>query len=322
MHHHHHHHGHDHHHHHHDLELSDVNRALVFGIILNVIFVVIEVLAGLWYQSLALLSDAGHNFSDVIALVMALVAFKLLEIAPTEKYTYGYRKTTILAALVNGILLLLAVVMILWESLGRWIDPVPIDGQTTAIVAGIGILINGFTAWLFVKDKDKDLNLKGAYLHMLADTMVSAGVVISGLVIWGTNWYLIDTIMSLVIVVMIFLSTWSLFKESMTLILDGVPREIDFNAIKEKIETKNGVVTLHHMHIWALSTTENAMTAHIVVEATLGFEEITALKKDIKHVFLHENIAHITLETEREGEDCDEIECNHSTNDHHHHHHH
>ena len=154
-------HGHGHHHHHHDLKLADVNRALVIGIVLNIIFVVLEIAAGLWYNSLALLSDAGHNFSDVIALVIALGAFKLLSIQPNNNYTYGYRKTTIWAALLNAILLLVAVGAILWESFARWFNPVEVDGVTTAMVAGVGIIINGITAWLFVKDKDKDLNIKG-----------------------------------------------------------------------------------------------------------------------------------------------------------------
>ena len=196
--------GHDHHdHHHHELKISEVSRALVIGIVLNVIFVLLETITGFWYNSLALLSDAGHNFSDVIALVMALTAFKLLSIQPTKEYTYGYRKTTIWAALINALLLMVAVGMILWKSVDRWMNPVEVEGVTTALIAGVGIIINGLTAWLFVKGKDKDLNIRGAYLHMLADTLVSVGVVFSGLVIWQTNWFWVDTITSWVIVFMI-----------------------------------------------------------------------------------------------------------------------
>lgn len=317
-------HGHGHHHHHHDLQLSDVNRALVIGIVLNIIFVVVEVIAGWWYNSLALLSDAGHNFSDVIALVVALAAFKLLSIKPNNQYTYGYRKTTIWAALFNAILLLVAVGAILWESVERALNPVDVDGVTTALVAGVGIIINGLTAWLFVKDKDKDLNIKGAYLHMLADTLVSVGVVISGLLIMATEWYVIDTIMSWIIVAVILISTWQLFKDSLKLSLDGVPSGIDIPAIKEKLIAIEGIKSVHHIHVWALSTTENAMTAHLVLPNEGTLETASAAKKQIRHLLEHENIQHVTLELEKEAEDCSAEDCTivveGESHDGHHHH--
>jgi cobalt-zinc-cadmium efflux system protein len=296
-------------HDHEHLTISSVNRAFIIGIGLNILFVIIEVMAGLWYDSLALLSDAGHNFSDVIALVVALLAFKLLDITPNKHYTYGYRKTTILAALGNAILLLVAVVMIVWESIARFQEPVPVDGSTTALVAGIGILINGFTAWLFLRDKDKDLNIRGAYLHMLADTLVSVGVVLSGLAIWFTQWYWIDTLMSLVIVAVILMSTWKLFTESVKLSLDGVPSTLDSEQIEQTIMAAKGIVAVHHLHIWALSTTENALTAHLVVASDCTFEQIALIKKDIRHRLSHKNIQHVTLEVEREGEGCLEPIC-------------
>lgn len=296
-------------HQHEHLTLSTVNRAFIIGIGLNVIFVIIEVLAGFWYDSLALLSDAGHNFSDVIALVIALLAFKLLAIAPNQNYTYGYRRTTILAALANAVLLLVAVGMILWESVERLQNPVEVDGYTTAIVAGIGILINGFTAWLFLKDKEKDLNIKGAYLHMLADTLVSVGVVISGLVILFTQWYWVDTVMSWIIVAVIFISTWNLLKDSIKLSLDGVPSHLDAAMIKEQMAAVEGVVAVHHLHVWGLSTTESALTAHLVVQAASTFEQVALIKKDIKHQLSHKNIQHVTLEVEREGEGCPDPTC-------------
>lgn len=277
-------------HQHEHLTLSTINRAFIIGIGLNVIFVIIEILAGFWYDSLALLSDAGHNFSDVIALVIALLAFKLLAIAPNQNYTYGYRRTTILAALANAVLLLVAVGIILWESVERLQNPVEVDGYTTAIVAGIGILINGFTAWLFLKDKEKDLNIKGAYLHMLADTLVSVGVVISGLVILFTQWYWVDTVMSWIIVAVIFVSTWNLLKDSIKLSLDGVPSHLDAAIIKEQMSTVEGVVAVHHLHVWGLSTTESALTAHLVVQAGASFEQVNLIKKDIKHQLSHKNI--------------------------------
>jgi cobalt-zinc-cadmium efflux system protein len=314
--------GHEHHdHHHHELKISDVSRALVFGIILNIIFVIVETITGFWYDSLALLSDAGHNFSDVIALVLALAAFKLLSIQPTKEYTYGYRKTTIWAALANAVLLLVAVGMILWASVDRWMHPVEVDGVTTALIAGVGIVINGLTAWLFVKDKDKDLNIKGAYLHMLADTLVSVGVVFSGLVIWQTNWYWVDTITSWVIVLMILLSTWGLLKDSIRLSLDGVPKEIDGSKLRVQILKIKGVLSMHHTHIWALSTTENAMTAHLVIDRTCTFDDAATIKQEIRHFLTHENIQHVTLELEKEGETCSAKDCNIVSEQEIHHHH-
>lgn len=314
--------GHHHHdHHHHELKLSEVNRALVFGIVLNIIFVILEAITGFWFDSLALLSDAGHNFSDVIALVMALAAFKVLSIQPTKEYTYGYRKTTIWAALINALLLLVAVVMILWKSVDRWLSPVEVDGLTTALIAAVGIIINGLTAWLFVKDKDKDLNIKGAYLHMLADTLVSVGVVFSGLMIWQTGWYWVDTLASWVIVIMILLSTWSLLKDSIRLSLDGVPKEIDSSKLSEQILNIKGVISMHHTHIWALSTAENAMTAHLVIDKACSFDDAATIKKDIRHLLQHENIQHVTLELEKEGEQCLEKDCKIISEQEIHHHH-
>jgi len=314
--------GHDHHdHHHHELKLSEVSRAFVIGIVLNVIFVLLEAATGFWYDSLALLSDAGHNFSDVIALVMALAAFKLLSIKPTKEYTYGYRKTTIWAALINALLLMGAVGMILWKSVDRWMNPVEVDGVTTAFIAGIGIIINGLTAWLFVKGKDKDLNIRGAYLHMLADTLVSVGVVFSGLMIWQTNWYWVDTVTSWVIVLMILLSTWSLLKDSIRLSLDGVPKEIDSSKIRAHILTIKGVRSMHHIHIWALSTTENAMTVHLVIDKICTFDDAANIKHEIRHFLEHQNIQHVTLELEKEGEKCSAKNCTIISEQEIHHHH-
>lgn len=312
-----------HHHHHHEIKKEDISKALIIGIILNLVFVVAELIAGFFYGSLALLSDAGHNFSDVISLVMALGAFKLLSIAPNRNYTYGYRKTTIWAALLNALILLLAVGMIGWESIDRWANPIVIDGKIAAAVAGLGIIINGFTAWLFVKDKDKDLNIKGAYLHMLADTLVSAGVVVSSLVILWTDWYWMDTLMSWLIIVLIVFSTWNLLKESIRLSLDGVPSTIDVFAIQSKIEKMEGVVSLHHIHLWGLSTSENAFTAHLVIGKEATFEEAAVIKSNVKHLLEHENIQHVTLEIEKESEDCPTIDCTiiSEAEGHHHHHH-
>ena len=298
-----------HHHHHHEIRQQDMGKTLILGIVLNLGFVVVELVAGLYYGSLALMSDAGHNFSDVIALLMALVAFKLLSIAPNKQYTYGYRKTTIWAALFNALILLFAVAMIGWESLQRWSNPMVIDGKVSAIVAGIGIFVNGFTAWLFVHDKDKDINIKGAYLHMMADMMVSVGVVLSGLLILFTDWYWIDTLMSWIIIVLIVYGTWSLLKESVRLGLDGVPSSIDMLQIQAKIEKVDGVLSVHHIHLWGLSTTENAFTAHLVIDNDVTFGQAASIKKTVKHLLDHEDIQHVTLEIEKELEKCAAQDC-------------
>ena len=181
--------GHDHHHH---LPVDHLNRAFVLGIVLNLVFVCVEFGAGLWFDSVALISDAGHNLSDVVSLVLSLIAFRLARVKPTASYTYGYRKSTVLVSLLNACILLVAVGVILVESVRKLYDPQPVDGDSIAWVAGIGIVINAFTAWLFIRDKEKDLNVKGAYLHMAADTLVSVGVLVSGIVIRLTGWYAID----------------------------------------------------------------------------------------------------------------------------------
>ena len=315
------------HHHDHGADLSrdSLDRTFIIGIVINLLFVVVEVVAGWQYDSLALLSDAGHNFSDVLALLMALVAFKLLSIAPSSNYTYGYRRTTILAALANAILLLVAVGIIFWESIERIQQPSMVDGTVTAVVAGLGILVNGFTAWLFVKDKDQDLNVEGAYLHMLADTLVSVGVVLSGGLIALTQWYWIDTVTSWVIATIILLSTWRLFKDSLRLSLDGVPSGIEVAELIQEIEALPLVQSFHHVHVWGLSTVENALTAHLVVDTDCTFEQVATLKQSIKHQLLHKGIQHITLEIEREGETCGATACEviqQGMDAHHHHHHH
>jgi cobalt-zinc-cadmium efflux system protein len=316
------HHHHHHHHHHHEIRSEDLGKSLVFGIVLNLLFVAVELIAGLHYGSLALLSDAGHNFSDVIALLLALVALKLLSVAPNKQYTYGYRKTTIWAAFFNALILFFAVGMIGWESLSRWSNPLVIDGKVSAVVAALGVLINGFTAWLFVQGKDKDINIKGAYLHMLSDMMVSVGVVLSGLIILITGWYWVDTLMSWIIIILIVYPTWGLLKESARLALDGVPTGIDVSLIHSNIEKIDGVLSIHHVHLWALSTTENAFTAHLIIAKDATFEQAAHLKSQIKHMLEHENIQHVTLEIEKELEVCTAVDCTIVSDKESHHHQH
>lgn len=297
------------HHHHHTPELTNVNRAFIIGIVLNSLFVIIEFGAGFYWNSLALISDAGHNLSDVASLIIALLAFRLAKLKSNQTFTYGYRKTTVLASLINAVILLIAIGSIAVESIQRLQDPQAVEGNSVAIVAGVGIVINSLTAFFFFKDKESDLNIKGAYLHMAADALVSLGVVIAGIVIHYTNWYWLDTAVSLAIVVVIFFSTWNLLKESVILSLEGVPSDIDLQEVKNKLGKIAGVKDIHHVHIWALSTTENALTAHVVTDASNDWQEIAAMKNKIKHELEHLNIQHATLELEAENEPCAAGDC-------------
>ena len=291
-------HSHDHSHDHsHQINVSNLNRAFYIGIGLNLAFVIIEAGYGWIYNSLSLLSDAGHNLSDVMSLVLSLIAFKLLKRKPTTTYTYGYRRATILASLANAILLIFAVGFIIYEAIGRFINPQPLEGGIVSIVAFVGIFINGFTAWLFLKDKDKDLNIKGAYLHMVADALVSLAVVIGGVIIIYTDWFWLDSLMSILIAIVILVGTWSLLTQSLKLSLDGVPENVNPKEVKEKILKIDGVLDFQHVHIWALSTTENALTAHVQLSENLTLSEIEKVKGVIKHELEHLHIKHSTIET-------------------------
>lgn len=292
------------HDHNHTPKISNINRAFVIGIAINLLYVIIEFGAGLYYDSLSLISDAGHNLSDVAALALALLAFRLAKVAATDKYTYGYRKSTILVSLINSVILFIAIGGIIWESISRLQHPAEISGTPIAIVAGIGIVINAISAMLFFKDKDSDLNIKGAYLHLMADAAVSLSVVISGILISLFHIYWLDIVMSWVIVLVIFYSTWNLFKDSLSLTLDGVPKGIKLDKVIAEIKEVAGVVEVHHLHVWAISTSQNAMTAHVVVQQNIGMEQLSLMKKNIKHELEHINIQHATLEFEIENETC------------------
>ena len=296
-------HGHAHTHEHgHALPAPEqVNKAFIIGIALNLIFVLVEATAGFWYDSLALLSDAGHNLSDVISLVLALLAFRMAKVKPNSRYTYGYKKSTVLVSLLNAIILLVAVGIILAESIEKLRNPQPIAGGGIAWVAGVGILINAFTAFLFLKDKERDLNIKGAYLHLMADALVSVGVVISGVIISYTHWYIIDPIIGIAIAIVILVSTWNLLRDSLRLSLDGVPAGISAEKIRKLLLQVDGVREIHHLHIWALSTTQNALTAHVVVAS---LEDGEAVKNRIKEILSEEHIPHATLELETVAECC------------------
>ena len=263
-----------HHHHEHNHQLISLNKAFIIGITLNIAFVIVEFGVGFYYNSLGLLSDAGHNLGDVASLVLAMLAFRLQKVHPNSRYTYGYKKSTILVSLLNAVILLVAVGIIIAESIDKLFHPVSVDGSAIAWTAGVGVVINALTAWLFMKDKDKDLNVKGAYLHMAADALVSVGVVASGIIITYTGWSIIDPIIGLGIAVVIIVSTWGLLHDSLRLSLDGVPVGIDAQKIQQIIMEQPGVENCHHLHIWALSTTETALTAHIVIDNITQLEEV------------------------------------------------
>ncbi len=290
-----------HEHHHHDHTVTSLNKAFIWGIALNVGFVVVEFAVGLCYGSMGLLSDAGHNLSDVASLLLAMLAFRLAQARATPKYTYGYKKSTVLISLLNSVILLIAVGVIVAESIGRMLHPEPVVGGAIAWTAGVGVAINGFTAWLFMKDKDRDLNVKGAYLHMAADALVSVGVLVSGLVISWTGWTVVDPIVGLAVAGVIVASVWSLTRDSLRLSLDGVPGGIDIAEIERKMEAVPGVRAVHHIHVWAISTTENALTAHVVLDSLSRMEEV---KHALKELLSRSEIPHATLEFESVTERC------------------
>lgn len=290
-----------HEHHHHDHTVTSLNKAFIWGIGLNVGFVVVEFAFGLCYGSMGLLSDAGHNLSDVASLLLAMLAFRLAQARATPKYTYGYKKSTVLISLLNSVILLIAVGVIVAESIGRMLHPEPVVGGAIAWTAGVGVAINGFTAWLFMKDKDRDLNVKGAYLHMAADALVSVGVLVSGLVISWTGWTVVDPIVGLAVAGVIVASVWSLTRDSLRLSLDGVPGGIDIAEIERKMEAVPGVRAVHHIHVWAISTTENALTAHVVLDSLSRMEEV---KHALKELLGRSGIPHATLEFESVTERC------------------
>ncbi|MBU1100206.1 MAG: cation diffusion facilitator family transporter [Bacteroidetes bacterium] len=287
--------GHDHSHGHNHAP-ADFNKAFIIGIALNSSYILIEVIYGLSFNSLALLADAGHNLSDVLGLLIAWGASYLVMKKPTESHTYGFKKSSILAAFVNSLILLVAIGGIVWEAIGRFSDPQPIEGSVVMIVAGIGVIINTFTALLFLRGKENDINIKGAFLHMAADAAISLGVVIVGFLIMKTGILWLDPLVSIIIAIVIFFGTWSLLKESTNMALDAIPRSIDRAEVEKFLNSIEGVEEVHDLHIWAMSTTETALTAHLVMpNGELNDDFTSNVADELKH---KHRISHATLQIE------------------------
>ncbi len=278
-------------------------RAFAIGLTLNIIFVAIEAVYGAWANSLALLADAGHNLSDVFGLMMAWAGYALSRIPPTSRRTYGWRGTTILAALFNSMILLIAVGAIGWEAVERFFAPSQVTGTAVLVIAGIGFVINLATALLFLQGREKDLNIRGAFLHMAADAAVSIGVVIAGGLILLTGWLWIDPITSIVIAAVILLSTWGLFKESFNLAVHSVPSGIDPEWVREYLMQLPRVEEVHDLHIWAMSTTETALTVHLVTpEPSAEDDRLLAVSGEELHDRFE--IGHTTIQIEHSSNDA------------------
>jgi cobalt-zinc-cadmium efflux system protein len=244
---------------------ADFDRAFLIGTVLNLGFVVVEAGYGIAANSMALLADAGHNLSDVLGLLVAWGAARLTKRTPTERFTYGMRKSTVLAALFNAVFLLIAVGAIILEAVQRLSSPEPISGTTVMTVAAVGVAVNGITAWLFARGSKGDINIRGAFLHMAADAVVSLGVIVAGFIILQTGWVIVDPIVTLAIAAVILLSTWSLLRDSVSMSLDAVPAGIDPVRVEMTLRGLPGVAKVHDLHIWPMSTTEVALTCHLVM---------------------------------------------------------
>ncbi len=274
----------------------DYGRAFAIGVALNLGFVGLEVFYGLASHSLALVADAGHNLSDVLALLLAWGASVLARRRPTQTHTYGMRRSSILAALFNALLLLVAIGAIAWEAVRRLVTPGPVEAETVIWVAAVGIAINTATALMFMRGRERDINIQGAFLHMAADAGVSLGVVVAGFAIAATGWTWLDPAVSLAIVVVIFIGTWGLLKESVNLALDAAPRGINVVDVRRYLTGLPGVVEVHDLHVWAMSTTETALTAHVVIPNHAGGDGLlNQAARDLHDQF---GIEHTTLQIE------------------------
>jgi cobalt-zinc-cadmium efflux system protein len=290
------HHGHAHGHHGHAISSQGIDRAMAIGVVLNVGFVIVEAVFGVISGSLALLADAGHNASDVLGLLLAWGADYLARRPPSRKYTWGLRRSTIYAAFLNAVLLLVACGGILWEAWHRFTEPQPVAGPTMIVVALIGVVINTLTALLFVRGHH-DANIRGAFLHMAADAAISLGVVVAGIAILLTGLAWIDPVVSILITLVIVVGTWGLFRESVDLALDAVPRGIDIDAVEAALAELPGVVEVHDLHVWGTSTSESSLTAHLVVAEAADHQQVLRVAEDVLRERFR--IAHTTVQVEK-----------------------
>jgi len=264
--------------------------------------VVLQVAFGVMANSVALLADAGHNFGDALALLLAWAAHVMCKASPTRRYTYGFRSASILAALANGVILLVATGAIAWEAIQRFSEADEVAGMTVMIVAALGIVINGISAWLLMAGQADDLNIRGAFLHLIGDALVSVGVVVAGGLILLTGWHWIDPAASLVISAVIVWSTWGLLRNAVNLSLAAVPHGINPDAVRAYLEGLPGVKGIHDLHIWAMSTTETALTVHLVMpKGQTGDAFLRQLSQELHHRF---EIDHPTVQVETDGDDC------------------
>jgi cobalt-zinc-cadmium efflux system protein len=275
---------------------ANYGTAFAIGVTLNLGFVIAEVIYGRLAHSLALVADAGHNLSDVLGLLLAWGAIMLSRRRPTKERTYGFRRSSILAALINAAVLLISVGAIAWEAVGRLSAPNAVEGKTVIYVSAVGILINGATALMFMRGRKSDLNIRGAFMHMTADAVIALGVAVAGVVILYTGWLWLDPVASLIIVALIVYGTWGLLRDSVNLALDAVPEGIDVDAINEYLSGLPTCVEVHDVHIWGMNTTEAALTAHLVMEQSVCDDAMLAKTANE----LHEKfgIEHTTLQVE------------------------
>jgi cobalt-zinc-cadmium efflux system protein len=287
---------HDHRHHHHHHAPADFGIAFAVGAALNLAFVVVAVVYGVLANSLALLADAGHNLGDVLGLLLAWGAAYLARRAPTRERTYGFKRTSIAASLANAIILLITVGAIALEAIHRLYAPAPAASQTVMVVAAIGIIVNGATALMFMSGRDGDLNIRGAFLHMAADAAISAGVVVAALIMWRTGWLWLDPLVSLAIAGVITAGTWGLLRDSVNLAMDAVPEGIDRDAVESYLGGLPGVTEVHDLHIWGMSTTETALTVHLVCSSEIIDDALIARASTELHDRFR--IAHATFQFE------------------------
>jgi cobalt-zinc-cadmium efflux system protein len=290
---------------HHDQTPGDFDLAFTVGIALNAVFVVVEAFYGWKVGSLALLADAGHNLSDVAGLVLAWGGALAGRLRPDARHTYGWKRGSILAAFANALLLLVVMGSLAWEAIGRFRSPVPVDGPTIIGVAAFGIAVNTATALMFMRGRKQDLNIRGAFLHMAADALVSAGVVVAGVVVVVVGWAWVDSAMSLVIAAVIVVGTWTLFRESLHLLFDGVPEGISLDAVRAALLSLPGVAAVTDLHVWAMGTSRYALTAHLLVpQGEAGDAFLQGAE-----AMLHEgfDIEHVTLQVmrSRSGAPCE-----------------